>query len=264
MARKYKLKTINQQLANYKIPHAKQLYYSRSSKYFPFGFEITQYLEGQNCEDLLANKHLSYFEFYSQVAKLLSQVHKITLPKFGSVNSKGKEVLDSYQKYIDYRINLVIKQTSALPKLDRVLINKAKKQIFLWLETIPFTQPVLIHGDPTPKNCLLDLSQNLVLIDWDDAKADIWLADFAWLTYFGTYSAGTISPKRQKIIRDAFINNYGDYNFHSPEIVHFENALHLLISLELLPYYYFDQQNKDAYHWVKNRIVDILSLNRKM
>jgi len=50
---------IERHLTQYEVPHARLVYYSRNDLYFPHGFSISEYIEGQNALDAIAGGNLS-------------------------------------------------------------------------------------------------------------------------------------------------------------------------------------------------------------
>lgn len=51
-----KLPWIEKQLAKYKIPHAKIVYFSKDKRFFPYGFMITEFVEGLNGEQAVEKR----------------------------------------------------------------------------------------------------------------------------------------------------------------------------------------------------------------
>jgi Ser/Thr protein kinase RdoA (MazF antagonist) len=113
--------------------------------------------------------------------------------------------------------------------------------------------PVLVHEDAQPKNAIWRSEDSLVLIDWDEAIASAWITDYAKLTYC---LSETDDSAREKI-RGAFFQGYGESEFTSEEIGLMENALHVVHSIDLLPYYR-DKGNAKAFKQTRERLLTLL------
>lgn len=256
-----KLIWIEEQLTNHKIPHAKTIYYSREDTYFPYGLMICEYVEGKNGVDAIYEGDISFESFHEQLAKLLADIHKIKVNKFGQLNN-GEGQFDSY---IDYRVNKLpsrLNQISEDSEFDETIKLKIENVVKNNLSSVENKlYPVLVHGDPTPDNTIYTPDGTITLIDWDGALSDIWLWDYAWMTYWGSHLSkfGDIEERRQKM-RESFVKGYGETLFTQNEINLIEKTLHILQAVDLLPYYYLDHKNIEAYSKTKKKLSSLLNL----
>lgn len=255
-----KLPWIETQLTKYGIPHAKTLYYSRENTYFPYGLMISEYVEGKNGIDAILEGDVPFEEFHEKLAHLLAQIHAIEIKNFGQVNHGAGQ----FENYIDYRIKKLpsrLDQITEDKDFDTTMTKRIEDAVRKTLEPIEAKlKPVLVHGDPTPDNTIYTPDGQIILIDWDGALADIWLWDYAWMTYWGSHLSkfGDIEERRNKM-RESFMKGYGTTTFTLEEIRSIENTLHILQAVDLLPYYYLDHKNPEAYIKTKNKLESFLS-----
>jgi aminoglycoside phosphotransferase (APT) family kinase protein len=80
-----KLQWIERHLTQYEVPHARLVHYSRNDLYFPHGFLISEYIEGQNALDAMAGGSLSLETYYSQIGALLRLAHQIPARQYGYI-----------------------------------------------------------------------------------------------------------------------------------------------------------------------------------
>ncbi|MDQ3098792.1 MAG: aminoglycoside phosphotransferase family protein [bacterium] len=256
-----KLPWIEEHLTKNGIPHAQTLYYSRDDTYFPYGLMISDFVAGKNGIDAICDGDVSFETFHEKLAKLLKQVHSIEIKKFGQINNGAGQ----YDNYIDYRVNKLptrLNQITDDSDFDPLMVQKIETVVRKNLESLENKfKPVLVHGDPTPDNTIYTSDGQIILIDWDGALSDIWLWDYAWMTYWGSHLSkfGDIEERRQKT-RESFIHGYGDSMFMLDEIDSIEHTLHILQAVDLLPYYYSDHKNREAYDKTKKKLYSLLAL----
>src|SRR5215471_3681722 len=172
-----KLSWIEQQLAQYGVPHARMLYYSRGDSFFPHGFTITEYVEGQNALDAIASGSLSLETYYSQVGALLRRVHQVPARQYGYF---GHGPGGMYPTFIDHKLIHEVQERLCeivgADLSDKIVYSRIEEKVRQQLA--PFEdrfEPVLIHADPIPKNAVWTTDHQLILIDWDDAIAGAWI-----------------------------------------------------------------------------------------
>ena len=85
-----KLKWIFNKLEKKGIPHPKILFSDTSSKYFRFGFMITEWVDGKDGMSLIREGTLSRKMAVGKIAETLRKVHKVSIDGFGKFNGNGK------------------------------------------------------------------------------------------------------------------------------------------------------------------------------
>ncbi len=255
-----KLEWIEKQFVKHRIPHAKLLFYTRSKKYFPNGFMISEYIKGESADEAVRNGNLSRKDFYSRVGALLKKVHEIQLKKFGDWHGEygtDKDILsfvlprmarrmDQLKKTKYYNKKISLKITEKVSNLLGPLTDKLK--------------PVLTHGDPGKDNCIWSSNKKLILVDWDNARSSVWVRDYADLMFWET-CAVQFHGRPQKQLRDAraaFLKGYGKMGLSKLELDRVTLAFFLIQIANLLPYYYFDQKNMKAFREMRALLKKIL------
>jgi Ser/Thr protein kinase RdoA (MazF antagonist) len=256
-----KLSWIERQLTQYEVPHAKMLYYSRGDAFFPHGFTISEYVEGQNALEAIAGGSLSLETYYSQIGALLRRVHQVPAQQYGYI---GYGPGGMYPTFTEHKLIHEVRER-LLEMLDTDLSDEI---VYLRIEEkvrrqlTPFEdrfKPVLIHADPVPKNAVWTTDHQLILIDWDEAIAGAWIADFTQLTYWHRYSnpfSVTVNHEEGSAA-DAFFRGYGAVEFNAEEMAAMENALHIIHSVDLLPFY-LRENNLQAFKQTKERLLLLL------
>jgi thiamine kinase-like enzyme len=178
---------------------------------------------------------------------------------YGLLN-KGR---GEYKKFSGSRfkkLEEIDRKVSGIEGLDKS-IGERVKEIFS-SDLIVFEdrfEPVLVHGDAGPDNAVITPDGGIVLVDWDGARGDFWLWDWAILMYSGSHvtSQGSRNERERKIF-DNSLEIQECKDFSKDELRRMINAFFVYRAYELLPYYYFDQKNMDAYESTKNRLVELL------
>lgn len=237
-----KLEWISNKLTESQIPTAKILYSSRDDKYFPKGFMVQEFIDGEIVQNV-AGKEITYAEYYTKLGLLMNQIHKIQLPKFGYIGH-GTGNHTSLVNYIDRDIDMFFERNEPIQDKVAIDISLFKKKVFEGLEPISQLPPVLTHNDLSPNNVMLDSKGELVLIDWDNAVSHTWLNDFAVMTYWMRHRHKDVS-EREAYIR-LFLNIY-KAGISDSEIRKLEKILHLVQALNLLGYYYFDDKDMNSF-----------------
>ncbi len=245
---KEKIEWMEQKMHEHRIPHAKLLYFSNKDTYFPYGFMVTEFIEGQNCAEAITTGKISFDNFHKKLGTLLRKVHSIKTKDFGDI-PVGKEK-QNFLTYTLKKIRKAFKELKPVPNFDKDLQEQVIKSLIKLLK--PFEsvlKPVLTHGDPSPDNCILTLDGEVVLIDWDTAKADIWVRDYADIRLNGSHMTA-IAPleERRKRIKKTFLATHTKMNLSQKELEQIEHALYIIITTHSLPYYYNLQKNYEVYN----------------
>lgn len=245
-----KLQYIEKQFMNHRIPHAKLLFYTRSKKWFPNGFMISEFIDGMPADEAVRSGKLSRNDFQFHVAKLLKKVHGIQLKKFGDWHGTygtDPDILSFALPRITQKLNQ-LKKTEFYEK-DVAIAARSKVESLL-TPLKDKLKPVLTHGDPGKDNCIWSSKGKLILVDWDNARSSVWVRDYADLMFWETCAARfqgvpkTQLPNAQK----AFLKGYGKTGFTKSELDNVALAFFIIQVANLLPYYYFDQKNMKAFH----------------
>ncbi len=232
-----KLEWIEKQMRKHHVPHAKVIYYSRASKYFPYGFMVSEYIEGLHGWEAISKHKHSLFDSWKESGKLLKKIHSIHGKKFGHVNNgEGSE-----KNFITYESNIAKEKLDALVKQKRIGKEMAHS-ITATAEKIlrPFEKrfkPVLVHGDASRDNSILSTDGKFILIDWDNAKLSIPLWDFFVLTSWMPVMPKWKNKATRTKAKQAFFRGYGSTDFTQEEIKQIEPGIHLLFYAGLLKFY---------------------------
>ncbi|RJR28214.1 aminoglycoside phosphotransferase family protein [Candidatus Microgenomates bacterium] len=250
---------IEERLAGLNIPHAKILFHTRDSKFFPYGFMITEFIEGKNGWDAITNGKITFEEFQKQLSEILTQIHEVKVDKYGLLKG-GKGENSSFTKYKLNKLAKEWEKAKKIENLDQSLYEKSKEIVLETLEKLENrSTPVLIHGDAGPDNSIVTPEGKIILVDWDSAKSSIWFEDYSWMMYWGSH-LGSFGPRdeRMKKIFDFSNEITTNANFTPDELWQLTKALHIIQAIDLLAYYYIDQKNMEAYKSTKERLTNLL------
>lgn len=256
---KESLPWIEKQLAKHKIPHAKILYYSRSSKFFPFGFMVTEFIQGPNGNEAVKLGRISFSQAFEKTGKMLRKVHAIKARKFGSINNKQ----DQYSDFIKFKLLRArnnLKRLESHNLIQRGLYKVVEKQI---KETfLPFQKsffPVLNHADANRENAILSPDGQWVFVDWDNAYFGIWLEDYTELTYWVDWKRKPIHAKRiHALINKNFFKGYGGHQFSQTQIADLEKTLHLIKATNMMIYHWFSKKDQADFKKSKSKFLKLL------
>lgn len=247
-----KLAFLNKTLQENKIPFPQLVHYSLTDEYFPYGFMITEFIDGINGKDAIEQGKISFTEFHKKLFQLLRKLHAIKNEQFNFLNEEG------FDSVIDFKLNQMTWCFDQLTEQKDVFIRKDDVQEIIKKFLSPLTTkiaPVLIHYDPTPSNCIYTPEGHLVLVDWDSAASECFMRDIAWLTYWESDGASSAAKEnRREILWKLFLEAYQDYGFTIEELQRLEQIYHLCITVELLPYYLVSQKNIKGYEDAKKRL----------
>jgi Ser/Thr protein kinase RdoA (MazF antagonist) len=251
---KDKLPWIEKQLAKSKIPHAKILYYSRSDRFFPNGLMIQTYLEGPLGTEALKRKLLSHKALYYKMGQLAARLHKITCRQLGSPTEKKIQKVSYTQLQLRVASRMLSKltkqgviQKSALTKVQNTI-----QQTFQDLEAK--LHPVLLHGDLSESNVIVDKKFQLTLIDWDNAKAGIWPAEYIELERRLLLR----HARNRATLKQSFYQGYGKRNLSRTEQQKVEDTLLLIRQVWQMHYYFFDRKEKQNFFKIRKIFYTLL------
>ena len=178
-----KPKWIADQLELNNIPHAEQIFYDRTNRFFPCGIEISEYIEGNDASDV-SPEELKYDTFCEKVVKSLHKIHEIEVGGYGFVNS-GEGSTSNLNEFlfemIDKNIDRLSKRVGDVESLG----NRCKEAVERKLK--PYQdrfKPTLVHSDVHPDNCRYTKDGEVILIDWDNAMLYPWQMDMAIAMYW--------------------------------------------------------------------------------
>ncbi|MCL5436024.1 MAG: phosphotransferase [Patescibacteria group bacterium] len=256
-----KLRAVGALLRRHKIPHAKLLLQDNAKRYFPYGLEISECVAGENGAGAIRAGRVSFLDFHRRLGKLVSRVHTIKQKRFGQLDEgKTSTVFLTYRFYELAKYLGDFKGKTLAPGLQKQIEAKVKK-LFAGLESR--IKPVLIHGDPSPDNCVLTPAGKIVLVDWDNARGGFWLEDFAWLTYFGSHLTflGSLKRRRQMLYA-SFLKAHGQRGFSLAQIERMELGLHILQAAHLMGYFKFFRGDEYWFRQTRDRLMGLIRLNQ--
>src|SRR3972149_7304253 len=227
-----KLKWIFNKLEEKGILHPKILFSDTSSKYFRFGFIITEWVNGKDGMSLIREGKLSRKTAVGKIAETLRKTHKVSIGGFDKFNGSGKgeymtweESLFSFLKDPKYR--KAVGDEGYKENLNEKGIGEMKR-IIKELNYQP--KSVLTHQDTTPENAIFN-KDGTILIDWDNAIGSSWIDDIAWITFW-----------MGKKARRWFLEVYkSEESLDLIEKV--ERVIHMRLAITLLPYYLYSTKN---------------------
>lgn len=240
-------------LSKNSIPHAKLIYYDKSTKYFPFGFMILEFLDGINGEEAIKTGIITFKEFHLKLFKQLNDIHKVPIAGFGLIRN-GDGEFKTYEEYKTAMLNEKIEEINKIPNFDFGLlkdVDSFSREVWKKVEL----SPVLTHGDATPDNSILTKDGEVILIDWDDARGGILFDDYAWILYCGSHitQEGSLEKRRELIFESSEELKSG-HNLNELEKIY-----NITRAIELLPYYYFTQKNIKQYEYTLGKLKDNLT-----
>jgi thiamine kinase-like enzyme len=221
---------------------------------------ITEFINGCDGRRAVKEKKITLAKAFFYIGKSLKEVHKIKIKKFGLIkNGKGEN-----SNFINLKVLTALRRLFSVKNIENGLAEKIQTVVELNLRSFAFKfEPVLVHSDPARENAIYTPDRKWVLIDWDNATSSTWVEDYADLTFWTDYHTTLSEAKKRKaLIRSNFFRGYGKINFKPQEIDKIEHALHILMCVQKLPYYYYTQKNMDGYRYVKNKLSRLLKENQ--
>lgn len=253
---KEKLPWIEKQLEKAHIPHAKNLYYSKGPTYFPNGFMIQTYIEGLLGTEAMKTKLITEQALYKSLGEIASKLHQIRLSAFGSPVDKKRQNQDFTKKQVSSTAKILdnLLKEKVLPLH---VVNTAKSIISKELELRAKNfQPVLLHGDMSPSNVIVGKDKKLYLIDWDNARAGIWPAEYIELSR--RHLLGKMSEENKACLKKSFYKGYGEKSLTAKELARLEDVLMIIRQIWQMHYYYFDRKEKTNFLKIRKIFYSLL------
>ena len=224
------------------ISHPKILFSDTSSKYFRFGFMITEWVDGKDGMSLIREGTLSRKMAVGKIAETLRKVHKVSIDGFGKFNGNGKGEYTTWEESLfsfleDSKYRKAAGDGVYKENLNEKGIQEMKK-IIKKLNYQP--KPVLTHQDTTPENAIFN--GGVTLIDWDNAIGSSWIDDVAWITFW-----------MGKKARRWFLEVYRPQE-PLDLIEKVEKIIHVRLAITLIPYYLFSTKNYRAVEKMKRKL----------
>lgn len=252
-----KLQWIASKLAARGIDYARILHLSRGAKFFPYGFMMTEYIEGQDGWEAVRRGIITAENFFAQLGQLLRKVHAIGLEKFGTLqNGRYAQIADHLEELVrgdelqlksDHEIDQSI--FSGVYALIRKNCAQYARQL----------NPALTHGDPSPHNTRLTPDQRVVLVDWDSAESNAALRDIAALTYEGAHmDEFGDQDVLNNDLRSAFFSGYGYSGISEQSMREMERMFHIVQAVRLLTFHRFRKPSPDKFTGTWNYLLKLL------
>lgn len=247
------LRFVETKLKEINIEHSKTIYFDSSDRYFPNGFMIAEWIEGVQGNKAIEQGLVTKNEMFESIARILSKIHTIKFNSFGGYPFDKDDIGHKvFSKYIFNSINR--------DRLDRMtkeslvsesLVSSGELTVKNLGRSINFrVEPVMVHGDASPDNVIWTNGRP-ILVDWEDVKANSWIYDVAWLSYF--YG---------KNIHKPFLRGYAGGNIDMDRFDLVERIFHINLSLNLLPYYAYDSQNMSNVKNTIKKLDELVSVKR--
>ena len=222
-----KLPFINQKLEEYRIPHARLYVFDRQDSNFPNGYLIEECLPGATADRLELSLD-DNIGLYRKLAQLVSRLHEIEVKNYGYTGS-GTAAWTTFSGFIN---DIFDDSTSNLKDnnmVDTAKLDTIRENLFERLKECDRYPSVICHGDLSTKNIIVD-SDEIVLIDWDDAQSLCWMADIARLTFWMKLN---YDSKYADFYRTVFLEYY-ETEFDKCAFDMLEGALHVWYGLDFL------------------------------
>lgn len=254
-----RVKYIEELLKHVPNGHPKTLFLTDDSTYFPNGFMISEFVQGKNGQEAIEDGDITFEAFHRLLFLNLKKMYQIPVTGFGHLNPEE----ETYDDFLSFRLDQLrdrFSELKTIPEFDevyRVQIEDIFKERITPLNSR--ITPVLVHGDPTPANTIYTPEGEIVIIDWDNASSNSFMRDISWLTYWGSHlSSEGAKENRNEVLWKLLLEVFSDSGFSEEELRTLERINHIGISLDLLPYYHFDQQNMEEYEIVKKRLTELV------
>lgn len=255
-----KLTWIEKQLTERRISHAKTIYYTRESTYFPYGYMVQEYINGENGFDAIMDNTVSFESFFDKLVVLLQKVHSVSIKGYGDIHDGIGEYASFYEsKLAWYKKNR--ERLSSLTDIEESI----HEAVLLKLQDLKKHEKnfnsVLLHNDPTPGNTIYTQQGEIILIDWDNSGSGIWVSEYAGLTARGAFMwQYSTEDERNRIIKKAFKEYYKGVDFDNPAVLAIIEVLHLLTAYHSLTVHYFQHQDLELYNRAKKTLISMLKL----
>ena len=241
-----KLQFVARKLAEHAVPHAKIMAYQRSDERFQYGYLIEDCLPGTTADRLTMSIEETSMLF-EKLAALVSRIHRIEMANYGYTGSGGPAMWTAFSEFMYDVLKDNIPGLTASLNISADELGKVNREIRAKLELCDAFPSVLCHGDLSAKNILVN-SDDITLIDWDDAHSLCWMDDIALLTWLLKLEH---SDDMAGLYRRAFLDSYE----HDKDLFEqAEDILHVRHGLEHLVFY----AGKPQYERVRTRLQESL------
>ena len=249
-----KLPWIESRLAEFGVPHARLVHYTREAGHFPHGFSLNEFVEGENCKAAIRRGLLTPAAYFRMAGALLREVHAVPLPLYGYIGD-GRGMYEDFAGWLldcDVRDSLRWVEDGTNPA--DTLFPLIERRIGPVLRSYESRfKPSLLHGDSNPKNALLAGGGRVMFVDWDEAVAGFWVRDYAGLTYWYSYmrkDGGEPGRAGLDEARASFFRAYGETNLDEGELGELETAMHAAMAAGEMSYLY---KLGDAHGYARSR-----------
>jgi len=234
-----KLPWVESRLTRGGVPHARMIHYARDATHFPHGFSVCEFAAGENCKGAVREGRLTPEPFCELAGAFLRRVHAVGVPRYGYIGD-GRGTCEDFAGWLlDCEVFDNLRKVDDGSSLEETLRPRFEREVKPVLRRYePRFAPVLVHGDCTPKNALLDSEGHLVYVDWDEAFAGPRVWDYASLTYWYAYMLKGVGARDAGRLGDAFLRGYGEMGFDPEELRELERALHATQAAGELSYLY--------------------------
>ncbi len=248
-----KIPYISQLLQENNIPCAAIKAYERADSKYDNGYIIEEKISGisilskDGIPMIAEDKFKGEFEtrIYSELAEMVSKVHRITFPKYGYINCG----YPNYNTFSEFMEEMILQcNTDGLIEnhvFTKPAITKLVHEICERFKQYDDLRPVLCHGDLSMRNVIYN-DGTLTLIDWDDSMALPWMADVAYLTYPFMCSK-TKNVENRKVFLDSYVTDSDKNRFDK-----FETLYHTILSIKYLDWLYKYNQGKGTEGMMRN------------
>lgn len=253
-----KLEWIEKRLAKQNIPHAKTLFYTRESTYFPYGYMVQEYIKGQSGSKVILEKQVSFEDFFNDFVKILQKIHSIKADELEEIPKWTGKFETFYESGIA-KYNKIHERLKSLEDIDENIHKTVLEEIQKLKKYNEMYTPVLLHGDPGADNAILKDNGEIVLIDWDNSVIGSWIEEYASMTFRGAYLWKYKSDnKRNEMLEKSFRNHYKGVDFNNPSLREIVKILHILIAYGALATHHFQHEDMELYETAKKRLLSHL------
>jgi len=226
-----KVPFIYRKLDEFHISHAQLFVFDREDENFPNGYLIEQCLPGTTADRLALSKDDTVLLF-EKLAALVSRVHQISMINYGYTGGGAPAGWTTFSEFLydvltDNSDSLIANGFMETEELQNV--NKAIHEKLKHYDVFP---SVLCHGDLSEKNILVDTNE-ITLIDWDDAQSLPWVADITRLTFWMEIH---YNEQMAATCKKAFLDCY-ETVYDKKIYYEMEDALHVWYGLDNLTFF---------------------------
>jgi Ser/Thr protein kinase RdoA (MazF antagonist) len=247
-----KLAFVNRCLRDNDIPCAELLHFGREDPRFPNGYALERFVAGKTANTLVMSP-AETASFYGKLAGLVSRFHRLGLVNYGYIGH-GTALYERLRDYIGDVADENIAVLVAHRRLDPGFAAAVKEALMDILCRYAHLPPVLCHGDISKKNIIVGAAGGLTLIDWDDAVANIWPADFSGMTYKMHFHYTTEDYRRY---RGAFLDLYETCH-PIPDLDTLEKAFRLFYGLDIMVFHLNNPAQEEERRYLEQTLGGLL------